>query len=90
MTEHPFMTMKAYFTDILTVTGTTLKMYSTVMTDTIPIETESEVVDFLTVDTICLPMQTTMVSVQQITKTEATTETMKEATIDTSFAIISA
>ncbi len=90
MTEHHFMTMKDSFTDTLTVTDTILKMSSTVMTDFILIETEYEVVDCLIINTICLQTQVTMVSVQQITATtQATTETMREATIDTKLAILS-
>ena len=75
--------------DTLTVTDTILKMCSTVMTDFIPIETEYEVVDSLTIDTICLQTQVTMVSVHQTTATQAITEAMKEAIIDTKLAILS-
>jgi len=52
------------------VMDTTLRMFFTVMTDIIAIETEQEVVDCLTTCTTCLAMQAIMVSVIQDTTTE--------------------
>jgi len=91
MTEHHFMTTKAFFTDTLTVMDTTLKMSSTVMTDTIPIETELEDVDSLITDTICQQIQTIMVFANHIVKNQDHTMTplTEVAIADTNFAILS-
>ncbi len=73
---------------ILTDMDTILKEFFTVMTGTIPMQTAYVVVDSLTDTTICPPMPDTMAFVKPDIRTEVMTETMKEGTIDTSFAII--
>ena len=91
-TELHFMTTKATFTDTLTDMDTILKMYFIDMIDTIPIEIASEVVDCLTVSTICLSMQDTMALKPTLFhhthKEVMITEVMNEAMIDTKLAIM--